>query len=110
MFNNGAGHHIHGGIFYNVGGDVKLQNYLQTHHNLTLENRRMAPRPLPGSSSGHEDVQRTTPQQRTIHSHELHDLEHNVGAAGWERGREGVVRSACHSAALRPGLYGPGDQ
>jgi hypothetical protein len=56
MFNNGVGHHIHGGIFYNVGGDVNLQNHLQTHHNLTLENRRMVPQPLPGSSSGHEDA------------------------------------------------------
>jgi hypothetical protein len=103
MFNNGAGHHIQGSIFYNVGGDVNLQNHLQTHHNLTLE---MDPQPLQGSSSGHEDARRTTPQQRTIHSHKLHDLEHNDGAAGWERGRKGVVRSACHSAALRPGLYG----
>ncbi|KAJ6460145.1 hypothetical protein C8R47DRAFT_128781 [Mycena vitilis] len=38
MFAHSTGHHIQGGIFYSVGGDVKLQR----HQNLTLGDSRLS--------------------------------------------------------------------
>jgi len=80
MFNNGTGHHIHGGHFYNASGDVNLQS-LQTH--LTIQNRLENPQPLAGSALGLEDGGgERSPQQRTIQNHEA--------GSEWE----GFVRSA----------------
>jgi hypothetical protein len=53
MFTNGTGYQFHGGVFYNVAGDVNLQH----HHGLSTEDRRRVVVPaLQAPTSGPRDV------------------------------------------------------
>ncbi|KAF8146059.1 hypothetical protein K438DRAFT_2095735 [Mycena galopus ATCC 62051] len=104
MFNDGIGHHIHGGIFYNVGGDVNLQN-LQTHHNLTIQdrllNRHTGFQPPPGSTSELEDAwDKASTPRRALTDRDLH-----VGAGGSNRDWQGAARSERQRVAARPRPY-----
>ncbi|KAJ7369109.1 hypothetical protein DFH08DRAFT_983982 [Mycena albidolilacea] len=64
MLNNGTGHHIHGGIFYNIGGDVNMRD-LRTHHKFTLQDRSHAvpPQLPPGSTLGLEEARDKGPSR-----------------------------------------------
>ncbi|KAJ7871803.1 hypothetical protein B0H14DRAFT_3567952 [Mycena olivaceomarginata] len=89
MFNKGSGHHIHGGIFYNVGGNVNLRG-LQTYHRLNGHSSHVAFQSQPESTWGLESER--SPQQPTIQDH-LHEGGHYGQPAGSQREWEEALRS-----------------
>jgi hypothetical protein len=106
MFTNGTGHHIHGGIFYNVGGDVNLRN-LQSHHNLTIQNRHTGCRPLLGWTSGFEDARdRTLEKRRALTNCDLPEAGVDVPDPESDRDWGGVSRSEHQGVAARTKPYG----
>ncbi|KAF7352169.1 hypothetical protein MVEN_01180100 [Mycena venus] len=110
MFNNGTGYHIHGGIFYNVGGDVNLRN-LQTHHNLTIQNRHAGFQPLPGSTWGFEDTRRkASSQRRALTNRELSEAEFDVPALESGHDWDGVSRSEHQGVVARTKPYDLGSR
>jgi hypothetical protein len=106
MFNNGTGYYIHGGIFYNVGGDVNLRNP-QTHHNLTIHDRRTGFQPLPGSTSGFEDTQsKASSQRRALTNWDLLEAGLDVPARESDHDCGGVSRNERQGTAARTKPYG----
>ncbi|KAJ7860594.1 hypothetical protein B0H14DRAFT_3863713 [Mycena olivaceomarginata] len=101
MFNNGTGYHIHGGIFYNVGGDVNLRNP-QTHHNLTIQNRHAGFQPLPGSTSGFEHTRsKASLKRRALTNKDLPEAGLDVPAHESDHDWDGVSRSERQGTAAR---------
>ncbi|KAJ7871818.1 hypothetical protein B0H14DRAFT_2570552 [Mycena olivaceomarginata] len=97
MFNNDSGHHIHGGICYNFGGNVNLRN-LQTYHGLNGHSCRVAFQSQPESTWGLESER--SPQQPTIQDH-LREVGHYGRPAGSRCEWEEPLRSE-HRGSLGP--------
>lgn len=107
----GTGHHIHGGDFYNVRGDVNLQS----HHHLTIQDHYATFQRTEGSTWRLEDHGTSeSHHQMVIQDPELHEaaFQSSMGsnidgrAAGSEREWAGVSRNSRHVMETRPVPYG----
>jgi hypothetical protein len=110
---SGTGFQIHGGTFYNVGGDVNLQ----THHHLTIQDHHAAFHPvaLADSALGIVDGQAGGSDQHSpVQDEELRAAGFQLQAPtdttsipeNSECEGEGVVRSLRHDMTTRPAPYG----
>jgi hypothetical protein len=104
---SGTGHHIHGGNFYNVAGDISLQ----THHHLTVQNHESHTVAF-GLTSGREDDRvGGSYQQVMIQEDDQPPAGSTLGldtpAAGSDsHGWAGVASNPARSMAVRPAPYG----
>jgi hypothetical protein len=89
MFNNGSGHHIHGGIFYNIGSSINLRDP-QTYHRLNGHSRRVAFQSQTELTWGLKS--KRSPQQSTIQDH-LCEVGHYGQPVGSQRMWEEALRS-----------------
>ncbi|KAJ7937060.1 hypothetical protein B0H13DRAFT_2424284 [Mycena leptocephala] len=104
---SGTGHHIHGGNFYNVAGDISLQ----THHHLTVQNHESHTVAF-GLTSGREDDRVGGSHQQVMIQEDdqppagstlgLDTLAAGSDSHGWAR----VASNPARSMAVRPAPYG----
>lgn len=116
MFNNGTGHHVHGGVFYNVDGDVNLQ----THQHLTIQDsepHETAFQLLMDSTLGLDDgLTERSRQHPGIEDPASHaasflsssgpGLAHYGRAIGSEAKGVGVARNSRRAVGARQSPYG----
>ncbi|KAJ7232274.1 hypothetical protein C8J57DRAFT_1729919 [Mycena rebaudengoi] len=106
---SGTGHHIHGGIFYNIGGDVNLQTHLTIQHEADFQ-------PLASSTLGLGDGQAEGSRRRlsiqdqetceaSLHPSSSLILAHDDRFAGSERDWVGVARNPRYNMAARRAPY-----
>jgi hypothetical protein len=106
---SGTGFRIHGGNFYNVGGDINLH----THQHLTIPDRKLhvvASQSLL-TNQGLEDGRDATiedrgPEETTFQRPATSTFAFGGQGAGSERERAGVSRNPRHGMAARPAPYG----
>jgi hypothetical protein len=104
----GTGHHILGGNFYNVGGDVNLHS----HQHLTIQDHELHAAALGLTWSGGDGRAGGSYQQLMIQDHELDEPPvgstsgFDAQAAGSEHEVAGVARNLRRGVAVRPAPYG----